>query len=124
MNGTSRPDNFTAKALAVVVDDFGSRSVATTVFDGRSMSLAFPGQPGTDDAVRLGTAVKEASGVVLATPEYHGGFSAFTKLEIENLGFPPILAGSLLEFIENYVCPKYTLEAMIRQEGAAWTSTI
>jgi FMN reductase len=30
---------------------------------------------------------------VLATPEYHGSFSSVTKLVIENLGFPSVLAG-------------------------------
>ena len=31
--------------------------------------------------------------MVLATPEYHGGFAAVMKLVIENLGFPSLLAG-------------------------------
>jgi chromate reductase len=35
--------------------------------------------------------LREAAGVVLATPEYHGTFSAFTKLIIENLGHPSAL---------------------------------
>ena len=30
---------------------------------------------------------------MLATPEYHGGFSSVIKLVIENLGFPSVLAG-------------------------------
>lgn len=33
------------------------------------------------------------------------------------------VAESLLEFIENYVCPKYTLEAMVRGEATPWVST-
>ena len=33
------------------------------------------------------------SGIVLATPEYHGGFSSVIKLVIENLGFPSVLSG-------------------------------
>ena len=37
--------------------------------------------------------VQNASGIVIATPEYHGGFSAMTKLVIENLGFPSVLQG-------------------------------
>ena len=189
--GTSRPDNLTSRALAVVHAELAKAGTEPTLFDGRTLSLAFPGQPPTADAERLKSAVVDAAAVVIATPEYHGSFAAMTKLIIENLGFPSVLSGkpvalvgvaagrigaiksleqlrgvcshigaivlpgavsvagvraafdadgnctdpsvedalkgvasSLLEFIDNYVCPKYALEAMIRGEGASWTSTI
>lgn len=191
ISGTSRPDNYTSKALAIVNDELTRRDVSPTVFDGRDMALSFPGQPETDDARALRSAITGASGIVLATPEYHGGFSAMTKLIIESLGFPSALAGkpvallgvasgrigaiksleqlrvvcshtgaivlpgaisiagvrnafapdgtcvdrgvedvlrgmagSLLAFIENYICPKYTLEAIVRGEGGAWAATV
>lgn len=38
-------------------------------------------------------AVRNATGVIIATPEYHGSFSSVVKLSIENLGFPSVLAG-------------------------------
>src|SRR6059058_4080635 len=59
----------------------------------RSLSLAFPGHPDPGDGERLRTAIAAASGIILATPEYHGSFCAMTKLIIENLGFPSVLAG-------------------------------
>lgn len=191
ISGTSRPDNYTARALAVVTGELEHRGITPTVFDGRELTLAFPGQPPTDDARRLQEAVGDASGVVLATPEYHGTFSAMAKLIIENLGFPSALAdkpvalvgvaagrigaikslehlrgvcshvgafvlpgavsvagvrgafaadgtctdegvgnalrgiaGSLLDFIENFVCPRYALEAIVRAEGKPWTTMI
>ena len=191
VSATSRPDNYTSMALAVVNDEFARREVPSTVFDARDLSLSFPGHPPTRDADKLRSAVKGASGVVIATPEYHGTFSAMTKLVIENLGFPSVLAGkpvalvgvadgrigaiksleqlrgvcshtgalvlpgsvsvagvraafdehgnctddgvedalrgiagALLAFIDNYVCPKYALEAMVRGEGRPWTSTL
>ncbi len=191
ISATNRPDNYTARALAIVNDELGRRDVSPTVFDARDLSLAFPGQPPTEDAERLRSAIEASAGVVMATPEYHGGFSAMAKLIIENLGFPSVLsgkpmalvgvaagrigaiksleqlrgvcshvgalvlpgavsiagvraafdakgncsdkgvedalrgvAGALLEFIENYVCPKYALEAMVRGEAGSWTSTI
>jgi NAD(P)H-dependent FMN reductase len=191
ISATSRPDNYTAKALAVVNDELERRGVSPTVLDARELSLSFPGHPPTADAKRLQSAIEGAAGVVIGTPEYHGGFSAMTKLIIENLGFPSALAGkpvalvgvaagrigaiksleqlrgvcshvgaivlpgavsiagvraafdetghctdtgvedalrgiagSLLEFIENYICPKYALEAMVRGEDTPWTSTI
>ena len=37
--------------------------------------------------------VEEATGVILATPEYHGSMSSVMKQIIENLGFPSMLAG-------------------------------
>ena len=37
--------------------------------------------------------VSQATGVIIATPEYHGGFSSITKLVIENPGFPSMLGG-------------------------------
>lgn len=93
ISATSRPNNFTARALAVVNDELTRRNLAPVVFDARELSLAFPGQPPTDDGERLRTAIGEADGVVIATPEYHGGFSAMAKLIIENLGFPSMLSG-------------------------------
>lgn len=191
ISGTSRPDNYTARALAVVVDELRARGHAPTVLDAREMEISFPGHPPTEDVERLKAAVKGADAVVLATPEYHGGFAAMTKLIIESLGFPSLLAGkpvallgvaagrigaiksleqlrgvcshaggivlprsvsvagvrnafgtdgsvtdgdvekalrglaeSLLGFMADYVCPRYTLEAMVREDGAPWTSSV
>lgn len=191
ISGTSRPNNYTARALAIVAAELAERQASTLVFDARELSLAFPGHKPTADVARLRTAVEEARGVVLATPEYHGCFSAMTKLIIENLGFPSALAGkpvalvgvaagrigaiksleqlrgvcshvgalvlpgaisiagvrsvfdedgnclddqaeaalrgvatALLDFIEDYVCPKHILESMARQEGPPWTTSV
>lgn len=191
ISGTTRPENYTSRALRVVMDEFKARSVPVTVFDARDLSLNFPGFPQTEDAEKLRAAVEPARGIVLATPEYHGGFSAMTKLILENLGFPSLLkgkpmalvgvaagrigaiksleqlrgvcshtgalvlpgsvsiagvrnafddegnctdegveealrgiAGALMEFIQDYVCPKYTLEAMVRGGDQAWTAAV
>jgi NAD(P)H-dependent FMN reductase len=93
ISGTSRPDNYTARALGVVNDQLAKHDLDLVYFDARELTLAFPGQPATDDAVRLQQAVEAADGLVIATPEYHGGFAAMTKLIIENLGFPSRLRG-------------------------------
>ena len=37
--------------------------------------------------------VAAATGVILATPEYHGSYSSVMKLLIDNLGFPSALSG-------------------------------
>ncbi len=93
--GTSRPGNFTGRALALVVDELRSQSrVQVTTIDPSHMHLPFPGQPGEfPDQQALQQAVASATGLVLATPEYHGGFAAAMKLILENLGFPSLLAG-------------------------------
>ena len=93
ISGTSRPGNYTAMALAVVVDELRGAGETVTVFDARDLDLRFPGHGETADAQRLRAAVGGASGVVIASPEYHGGLCAMTKLVIENLGFPSVLAG-------------------------------
>jgi chromate reductase len=192
ISATSRPDNYTSKALAVVNDELTAKGRSPRVFDARDLSLTFPGKGTTPDAERLRSAIESAAGVVIATPEYHGSFSASTKLIIENLGFPSALSGkpvalvgvaagrigaiksleqlrgvcshvgalvlprsvsiagvrkafdadgtctseevedalrgsaaSLLEFIRSYVCPRFVLEAMVRDdvEVGPWVST-
>jgi NAD(P)H-dependent FMN reductase len=93
ISGTSRPDNYTSRAVSVVAETLRDAGHAVGLLDGRELDLTFPGKPDTDDTLRLREAIDRAQGVVLATPEYHGGFSAYTKLIIENLGFPSELGG-------------------------------
>lgn len=76
--------------VATTLSDQGAE---VTTFDARELSLAFPGMPPTEDAKHLQHVVVGADAVVLATPEYHGSFSAMTKLVIENMGFPSALKG-------------------------------
>ena len=93
--GTSRPGNFTSKALTLAADELSKQPrVQVTSIDPLHLNLPFPGQPGEyPDREELQSAVKSATGVILATPEYHGSFAAMMKLVIENLGFPSLLAG-------------------------------
>lgn len=191
ISGTSRPNNFTSHALAVVNSELTSLGHSVELFDARELNLGFPGSAPTTDAQRLQSAVNSASGIVLATPEYHGSFAAMTKLIIENMGFPSALSGkpialvgvaagrigaiksleqlrgicahvgaivlpgatsiagvqsafdaegncadnavesalgavatSLTSFIDNFICPKYALEALVRDGGDAWVTSV
>jgi NAD(P)H-dependent FMN reductase len=90
--GTSRPGNYTGMALELVRDELRDAGVRVASVDSAELRLAFPGQPETEDAQKLRAAVSRATGVVIATPEYHGSFAAQLKLVIENLGFPSVLA--------------------------------
>ncbi len=91
--GTARPGNFTAKALALVIDEIAKRDgIALDVIDPAGMDLAAPGA-NSADAEALAEIVSKATGVIFATPEYHGTYASVAKLIIENLGFPSVLAG-------------------------------
>jgi chromate reductase len=92
--GTSRPNSYTGKALAIVADELDNDSdISVSVIDPNDMELSFPGKGSGTGAVSMVESVKAATGLVLATPEYHGSFSAMMKLMIENLGFPSVMAG-------------------------------
>jgi len=92
--GTVRPGSYTSKALALVIDELrGQEGVTVDLLDPGKLDLPLPGRGPSKDAERMRELVSNATGVVLATPEYHGGYSATIKLVIENLGFPSALAG-------------------------------
>ncbi len=93
--GTVRPGNMTGKALALVNDELRKRPEVTLEYiDPANLHLAPPGMAiDLSSTQTLRNAVNRATGVILATPEYHGSFSSVMKLVIENLGFPSVLAG-------------------------------
>jgi NAD(P)H-dependent FMN reductase len=95
VNGSVRPGNYTAKASALVADELGGDpDVAVETIDPSVLELPAPGvDPSSPVSQQLQQKVREASGIVLATPEYHGSFSSVMKLVIENLGFPSALSG-------------------------------
>jgi chromate reductase len=95
IGGAVRPGNYTMKALRLVLDEFAKHErVTAELIDPAALRLS---PPGVDlempDSKVLREKVRLATGVVLATPEYHGSFSSVIKLVIENLGFPSVLAG-------------------------------
>lgn len=95
INGSARPRNYTAMASALVVDELKKHpKVAVEVIDPASLNLPFPGTDSHPKATQhLQQRVAHATGIVLATPEYHGSFSSVMKLVIENLGYPSALEG-------------------------------
>lgn len=92
--GTTRPGNYTSKALRLAVDEVDGRDdCVCELIDPASLDLSFPGGPATEDAEHLRQSVQGATGIILSTPEYHGSYSSVIKLVIENLGFPSVLGG-------------------------------
>ena len=88
--GSMRPGNYTSMAVALVADELRKRpQVSVEVIDPATLHLPFPGTATDAEGTRLlREKISGATGVVLATPEYHGSFSSVMKLVIENLGFP------------------------------------
>src|SRR6202162_3557140 len=95
INGSVRPGNYTSMASALVVNELRKDSkVNVHLINPADYHLPFPGtDPHAEGTKRLQQEVKDATAVILATPEYHGSFSSVMKLVIENLGFPSVLAG-------------------------------
>ena len=95
IKGSVRPNNYTAMALDLALDELKKHSsVSVEIFDPAEIHLYPPGLGGdSPDPVKMREAVTEATGIILATPEYHGSFSSIMKLAIENLGFPSMMSG-------------------------------
>jgi len=94
INGSVRPNNYTSMASALVIDELKKDPmVHVQVIDPSTLELSPPGLPSSTGARQLQETVKQATAIVLATPEYHGSFSSVMKLVIENLGFPSLLQG-------------------------------
>src|SRR5438034_1459006 len=93
--GSVRPGNYTSKALALVANEIQQHDdIALEIIDPATLKLLPPGISGDEtDAKKVRGSVSKATGVIFATPEYHGSFSSITKLVIENLGFPSVLSG-------------------------------
>lgn len=95
INGSVRPGNYTSMASALVADELRKDpTIGVHVINPADYHLPLPGlDPKSEGTRRLQEEVKNATAVVLATPEYHGSLSSVMKLVIENLGFPSVLAG-------------------------------
>lgn len=93
--GSVRPGNYTAKALAVALDELKKYpEVEVSAIHLEELDLPLPGMEARKpEAIeQFQQTVKGATGVILASPEYHGGISSPMKLAIDNLGFPSVLA--------------------------------
>jgi FMN reductase len=101
VSGSTRPGNNTGKAAALVVDELRKQpGINYSLIDLREVHLPFPGQAGGSTVPKsLQDLVSKASGIILATPEYHGSFSSAIKLFIENLGYPSALSGKAVALL-------------------------
>jgi chromate reductase, NAD(P)H dehydrogenase (quinone) len=100
--GSVRPGSYTAKALRLVLDEFAKQwdvEVAPIFLD--KLDLPLPGLAARDPAAveRFQQTVRESTGVLLASPEYHGGVSSPMKLAIDNFGFPSVLSAKPISLL-------------------------
>lgn len=97
ISGSIRVQNFTLKALSIVTDELvlltQNHPIHLKVFDPSLLMQDGLGQKWQEAIAVLQEDVKKATAIILATPEYHGSYSSYMKLIIENLGYPSLLAG-------------------------------
>jgi FMN reductase len=89
--GSLRKKSYTRFALRVALGGAEEAGAETHLIDLRDYQLVFcdGGDRGNDpkDVVRLCEDVKSAQGIILATPEYHGGYSGVLKNALDLMGF-------------------------------------
>lgn len=77
----------TRQAVELALQGAASRGAETRILDLRDYDLPLVGRPPTDDVDRLKQQVRQADGIILGTPEYHGGYSGVLKTALDLMGF-------------------------------------
>jgi len=89
--GSLRENSLTRRSLEICLYGAEKAGVETQLIDLRSYNLVFcNGNPEDDypeDVLRLRQQVKNAHGVILGTPEYHGSYSGVLKNALDLMGF-------------------------------------
>ncbi len=94
VNGSVREQNYTGKALKLIVDEFESSNYEVIYIDLREYSLPFPGLAiEKDDSKKMQDALATVDAFVLGTPEYNGSYTAVLKNMIDNMGYPNAMKG-------------------------------
>ncbi|MDH5259312.1 MAG: NAD(P)H-dependent oxidoreductase [Gammaproteobacteria bacterium] len=89
--GSLRKDSLTKRALEVSLTGAKQLGVEVQLVDLRTYNLVFcDGNTENDypeDVIKLRQQVKNAHGVILGTPEYHGSYSGVLKNALDLMGF-------------------------------------
>src|SRR5437016_3041683 len=90
ISGSLRPGSYSKMALQVALEGAAAEGAETDLIDLRELELPFA--DGREEAYpagvqKLSRRVKEAQGIILSTPEYHGGFSGVLKNALDLMGF-------------------------------------
>ena len=89
--GSLRSESYSYMALQVAAERARHYGANVEILDLREMNLPFcdgtSDYPDHPDVERLRTAVKQADGLILATPEYHGSVSGVLKNALDLMSF-------------------------------------
>ena len=89
--GSLREKSYTRMALAVALQGAAEVGAATRLIDLRDYDLVFCNGNNAADlpegVLRLRREVRAAQGILLGTPEYHGGYSGVLKNALDLMGF-------------------------------------
>lgn len=89
--GSLRPISYTRMALTIALQGAQQTGVSTQMIDLRDYQLIFcDGRDRDDyppDVIRLRNQVSQAQGIILGTPEYHGGYSGVLKNALDLMSF-------------------------------------
>src|SRR5437773_11826729 len=93
--GSLRKGSHTHQALEVALRGAREAGAEAQLIDLGNYQLVFCGGGGDEsklpkDVFRLRDDVKRAQGIILATPEYHGGYSGVLKNALDLMGFDEI----------------------------------
>ena len=86
IGGTTRPGSSTERALDMALRAAGAHGVETLAFGGAALAalpLYTPGAVRLPGEIALVDAVRRASGVIIASPGYHGSVSGLVKNVID-----------------------------------------
>ena len=91
ITGSLRDQSYSAKALQQVITRVEALGAEVEIVDLREMNLPFCNggdeYPHYPDVIKLRDTVKEADGLILATPEYHGSVSGVMKNALDLMSF-------------------------------------
>ena len=89
LGGTPRPGSSTERALIHALGAAAAAGARTKIFGGEFMERLPHFNPGPDgpsaEQAELAQAVREADGIILATPGYHGSLSGVVKNALDTL---------------------------------------
>jgi FMN reductase len=89
ISGSRRPGSYTRMAVETALRGASEAGAVTRLIDLRDYTLLFAdgGDAVTPHLEQLRREVKEAQGLILGTPEYHGSFSGVLKNALDLMGF-------------------------------------
>ena len=91
ITGSLRETSYSAKALKEAVSRVEALGAEVKILDLRDMNLPFCNggdeYPNHPDVIKLRETVKQADGLILGTPEYHGSVSGVLKNALDLMSF-------------------------------------